>query len=165
MKPLPRLARRDDREIGAVKKLHNHRRWLSVRLALVVLFASSALALVGIPAMSTVATQSNQSSFNSDAGARRPKGDSLLKQTTSRSSNIVKLLLPGWGLSDGLGRAAMPQPTIGPPEEESSGDQDDPDLSPGSHLNKEEYLKRRNEYFAMLRGYDPGQPFDPSARE
>ena len=176
MKPPAPLARRADRKVGAAKKLHSHRRWLSVRLALVVLLASAALALVGIPAMSTASTSpSGAASLNSGAGPGRHKGGSRIdaqaflpasevKQAPTPSSDIVSSSLPDRALSSWLGVAAMPQPTIGPPEEESSGDQDDPDLSPGSHLNKEEYLKRRNEYFAMLRGYDPDQPFDPLAR-
>src|SRR5438876_5718788 len=70
------------------------------------------------------------------------------KQTAARSSDIFKSLLPGWGLAGWLNSSARPEPTIGPPEEEFAADQEDPDLRPGSHMNKEEYLKLRNEYFA-----------------
>jgi hypothetical protein len=52
-------------------------------------------------------------------------------------SDIFKSLLPGWGLSGWFGRAAVPQPTIGPPQEVSAVEQDDPDLPPRSRVNKE----------------------------
>ena len=40
----------------------------------------------------------------------------------------------------------------------------DPDLPPGSHLDKETYLRRREEHINKLRGIRPGRPFDPGAR-
>jgi hypothetical protein len=39
----------------------------------------------------------------------------------------------------------------------------DPDLGPGG-LDRETYIRLRNEYIAMLRGYVPDRPFDPNAR-
>src|SRR4249919_3754755 len=52
MNTLASLAFRVGRIVGSAEK--QQRRWLSLRLALVALLASSALALIGIPVMSSV---------------------------------------------------------------------------------------------------------------
>lgn len=42
---------------------------------------------------------------------------------------------------------------------------DDPDLPPGTQgTDKEAYLKRRDEYVGLRRGFEAGKPFDPAAR-
>ncbi len=42
----------------------------------------------------------------------------------------------------------------------------DPDLPPGEHnVDKEAYIKARDQWVAMRRGFEPGKPFDPTARE
>lgn len=42
---------------------------------------------------------------------------------------------------------------------------DDPDLAPGTPAtDKEAYLKRRDEYVGLRRGFEAGKPFDPAAR-
>jgi uncharacterized repeat protein (TIGR01451 family) len=48
----------------------------------------------------------------------------------------------------------------GPPD-----DGDDPDLPPGAIItDRADYLARRDAFVALLRGYDPNKPFDPTAR-
>lgn len=42
----------------------------------------------------------------------------------------------------------------------------DPDLPPGERdVDKEAYLKARDEWVAVRRGFEPGKPFDPTARD
>ncbi|HLR06583.1 MAG TPA: hypothetical protein VK117_12270, partial [Pyrinomonadaceae bacterium] len=45
-------------------------------------------------------------------------------------------------------------------------DGNDPDLPPGMRgsIDKETYLRMRDEYVALRRGIEPGRPFDPEAR-
>src|SRR5882672_359352 len=45
-------------------------------------------------------------------------------------------------------------------------DGNDPDLPPGMRgsIDKETYLRMRDEYVALRRGIEPGRPFDPQAR-
>lgn len=44
-------------------------------------------------------------------------------------------------------------------------EEDDPDLPPGTQaIDKEAYLKRRDEYVGLRRGFEAGKPFDPTAR-
>lgn len=59
--------------------------------------------------------------------------------------------------------SAKPKPTSTPEEIEER--EDDPDLPPGaSRLDKETYLKRREQYVGLRRGIEFGRPFDPTAR-
>src|SRR2546428_12433005 len=46
----------------------------------------------------------------------------------------------------------------------AESDQEDPDLPPGARMDRETYLRLRDEYVLALRGIEPGKPFDPSAR-
>jgi hypothetical protein len=44
-------------------------------------------------------------------------------------------------------------------------EEDDPDLPPGIRAtDKEAYLKRRDQYVGLRRGFEAGKPFDPAAR-
>jgi hypothetical protein len=45
-------------------------------------------------------------------------------------------------------------------------DSSDPDMPPGMHgsIDKETYLRMRDEYIALRRGVEPGRPIDPRAR-
>src|SRR5216684_1920796 len=45
-------------------------------------------------------------------------------------------------------------------------DGNDPDMPPGTRgsIDKETYLRMRDEYIALRRGIEPGRPFDPEAR-
>src|SRR5260370_26415182 len=49
---------------------------------------------------------------------------------------------------------------------QDSGDDSDPDMPPGMRgsIDKETYLRMRDEYIALRRGIEPGRPFDPEAR-
>jgi hypothetical protein len=50
-------------------------------------------------------------------------------------------------------------------EEEIEEGEDDPDLPPGARgLDKEAYLRRREQYVGLRRGIEFGRPFDPGAR-
>ena len=46
------------------------------------------------------------------------------------------------------------------------GDDSDPDMPPGMRgaIDKETYLRMRDEFVALKRGIEPGRPFDPGAR-
>src|SRR4030095_4374414 len=96
------------------------------------------------------------------------EGLSLTSANAERQRNqpagASQSLLPGW-LLRAFTSAPIPKPTVGP-EDEDLGEvlDNDPDVRPGTRINKEKYLKLRNEYFAMLRGYEPDRPFDSMAR-
>src|SRR6266851_8750459 len=49
---------------------------------------------------------------------------------------------------------------------QDSEDDSDPDMPPGTRgsIDKETYLRMRDEYIALRRGIEPGRPFDPEAR-
>ena len=49
---------------------------------------------------------------------------------------------------------------------QDDGDDSDPDLPPGMRgaIDKETYLRMRDEFDALKRGIEPGRPFDPGAR-
>jgi len=47
---------------------------------------------------------------------------------------------------------------------EESADELDPDMPPGTRLDRETYLRLRDEYNGLRRGVEPGHFFDPSAR-
>src|SRR5258708_18337700 len=49
---------------------------------------------------------------------------------------------------------------------EDAEDDSDPDMPPGMRvsIDKETYLRMRDEYIALRRGIEPGRPFDPEAR-
>src|SRR5712692_5326286 len=49
---------------------------------------------------------------------------------------------------------------------QDSEDDSDPDMPPGTRgsIDKETYLRMRDEYIALRRGIEPGRPFDPAAR-
>src|SRR6266849_3375215 len=51
-------------------------------------------------------------------------------------------------------------------DEPGEEDGNDPDLPPGMRgsIDKETYLRMRDEYVALRRGIEPGRPFDPEAR-
>src|SRR3989442_8655683 len=54
------------------------------------------------------------------------------------------------------------------PAAQSDGDEDqdvDPDLGKfGGRIDRETYLRKRDEFIALKRGIEPGRPFDPQAR-
>src|SRR6185369_7708654 len=87
------------------------------------------------------------------------EGLSLSSASAERQRNQAganQSLLPSW-LLKAFTSAPIPEPTVGP-EDEDLGEvlDNDPDVRPGTRIDKEKYLRLRNEYFAMLRGYDPG---------
>src|SRR5216683_2565982 len=49
---------------------------------------------------------------------------------------------------------------------EDAEDDSDSDMPPGMRgsIDKETYLRMRDEYIALRRGIEPGRPFDPEAR-
>src|SRR6266480_3598734 len=51
-------------------------------------------------------------------------------------------------------------------DEPGEEDGNDPDMPPGMRgsIDKETYLRMRDEYVALRRGIEPGRPFDPQAR-
>ncbi|PYS87599.1 MAG: hypothetical protein DMF70_00120 [Acidobacteria bacterium] len=65
--------------------------------------------------------------------------------------------------SDEAKEIENPQAGQDKPGEEDGGD---PDLPPGMRgsIDKETYLRMRDEYVALRRGIEPGRPFDPQAR-
>ncbi len=51
-------------------------------------------------------------------------------------------------------------------DEQGEEDQDDPDMPPKFHgkIDPETYLRMRDEFIGLKRGFEPGRPFDPQAR-
>src|ERR1700687_5036679 len=47
---------------------------------------------------------------------------------------------------------------------EGDDEEQDPDLPPGMHDDKEAFFRARDEFIALLHGLEPGKPFDPMAR-
>ncbi|HYR76212.1 MAG TPA: hypothetical protein VEM96_10250 [Pyrinomonadaceae bacterium] len=88
-------------------------------------------------------------------------------------------MVAGFGFS---GSSAKPKDPTGRPRVQSyrpeqnesnteaqspdADDEQDPDLPPGTRgsIDKETYLRMRDEYIALRRGIEPGRPFDPRAR-
>src|SRR6267142_219248 len=88
-------------------------------------------------------------------------------------------MVAGFGFS---GSSAKPKDPTGRPRVQSyrpeqnesnteaqspdADDEQDPDLPPGTRgsIDKETYLRMRDDYIALRRGIEPGRPFDPRAR-
>src|ERR1700730_7077544 len=92
---------------------------------------------------------------------------------------LLLLFMGGFGSSarSSKPRSGVPQPPAGsgPREQNESNteaqsqdadDEQDPDLPPGTRgsIDKQTYLRMRDQYIALRRGVEPGRPFDLRAR-
>src|SRR6267154_4309409 len=92
---------------------------------------------------------------------------------------LLLVILGGFGSSarSSKPRSAAPQPRAGSgldgqnesnteAQSQDADDEQDPDLPPGTRgsIDKEAYLRMRDEYIALRRGIEPGRPCDPRER-
>src|SRR5438874_5371761 len=98
-----------------------------------------------------------------------------MKRKTLATIAIVTLLLVmmiwSFGSSAANRHESAPAKNPGAAEQSSAVFQDQDENEPdadlgkfGSRINREEYLRARDEYIARKRGIEPGRPFDPTLR-
>ncbi len=110
----------------------------------------------GVVSSSTFASTS-EAPQDQRATLQQPKSSASGKQLM-RSNKVLPSISPG---QQDQKNSAGQEPKGLRDVEKAEGD---PDLPAGGEIDKEEYLMLRNEFIAMLRGYLPDQPFDPTAR-
>jgi hypothetical protein len=84
---------------------------------------------------------------------------------------ILLLVLMIWSFGSSAATSKLRSPEQNPPEQSSAvfadEDENEPDADLGkfgSRINRDEYLRERDEYVARKRGIEPGRPFDPTLR-
>src|SRR5437763_10930756 len=113
--------------------------------------------LVGLLLVFMIAGFGSLADNNRDESRKSSGGASGIQQTYLFASPTPSKR------SDEAKKIENPQAGQDKPGEEDGGD---PDLPPGMRgsIDKETYLRMRDEYVALRRGIEPGRPFDPQAR-
>src|SRR6266446_3951104 len=114
--------------------------------------------LVGLLLVFMIAGFGSLADNNRDESRKSSGGASGIQQTYLFASPTL-----GKQSDNEVGEIGNRQAGQDKPGEE---DGNDPDMPPGMRgsIDKETYLRMRDEYIALRRGIEPGRPFDPGAR-
>ena len=132
------------------------------------IFGVTLLLFISVLTFTPPATESKSKVFKDAAVAKRgrePSGalKSKPKARTSALESKAAPSLPDLGMPDPrLSSVGSGAEVNG---EDENGDADLPSKKFLGRIDKEEYLRLRDEYIGRLRGIEPGRPFNPNWRE